>query len=411
MPTNDFLPFATGGGANVLSQASYEVLPALANGFAAGTANSAQVNKVLRQASIIAAALTQFVVDNSGQSAIDDGTIATIEANLKLAIQAVILAYNFAPLSSPALTGTPTAPTPATADNSTKIATTAMVKSALAPYAPLVSPAFGGTPSASTPANGDNSGKLATTSFVAAALGAAGAIYSPTFNSGTLTGLDSSSGGQLRMILGNYGVLLRNDGANFYILLTPSGAPSGSFNALRPITINLATGAVTIDATGVGSTFGATPTAPTMPAADSSSHLATTAYVQSQGYAARSYVDGTFWPSSYIGSNYVSNSTMNARFASGANSVGGWTRLWNGLLFQWGFNFTSGAGDVIYFPVSFANVYAVSGSDNGGSGHDGISSTHIVSPAPFGPSGFRLWAKDANGATAATNVGWTAIGN
>lgn len=37
-----------------------------------------------------------------------------------------------APLASPALTGAPTAPTPATSDNSTRLATTAMVKAALA---------------------------------------------------------------------------------------------------------------------------------------------------------------------------------------------------------------------------------------------------------------------------------------
>lgn len=39
---------------------------------------------------------------------------------------------NFAPLASPAFTGTPTAPTPATTDNSTKIATTAFVTSMIA---------------------------------------------------------------------------------------------------------------------------------------------------------------------------------------------------------------------------------------------------------------------------------------
>jgi hypothetical protein len=36
-----------------------------------------------------------------------------------------------APLASPAFTGTPTAPTPAAADNSTKVATTAFVKTAI----------------------------------------------------------------------------------------------------------------------------------------------------------------------------------------------------------------------------------------------------------------------------------------
>ena len=42
------------------------------------------------------------------------------------------LNLKFAPLASPALTGTPTAPTPSAGDDSTKIATTAYVQDALA---------------------------------------------------------------------------------------------------------------------------------------------------------------------------------------------------------------------------------------------------------------------------------------
>lgn len=38
---------------------------------------------------------------------------------------------NYAPLASPALTGTPTAPTPTSTDNTTKLATTAFVKTAI----------------------------------------------------------------------------------------------------------------------------------------------------------------------------------------------------------------------------------------------------------------------------------------
>ena len=71
-----------------------------------------------------------------------------------------------APLASPALTGTPTAPTPSTADNSTTVATTAYVKSNLSSYAPLASPALTGTPTAPTAAVTDNSTTLATTAFV-----------------------------------------------------------------------------------------------------------------------------------------------------------------------------------------------------------------------------------------------------
>lgn len=87
MATNDFLPFATGAGSNVISQASYAALAAQQTGFQAGVANSAQLNKVWRQSSIMAAVLAQFSVDLTGQNAVDDGTLATLLANLKSAIR------------------------------------------------------------------------------------------------------------------------------------------------------------------------------------------------------------------------------------------------------------------------------------------------------------------------------------
>lgn len=84
---NDFLPFAAGSGANVLTQAQYAALTSLiANGFSAGVAPSAQLNKVWRQGSLMAAVLAQFIVANTGQTAIDDGTTATLLANLATAI-------------------------------------------------------------------------------------------------------------------------------------------------------------------------------------------------------------------------------------------------------------------------------------------------------------------------------------
>ena len=48
------------------------------------------------------------------------------------------------------------------------------------------------------------------------------------------------------MISGNYGAFLRNDGANTYFLLTAAGDQYGQWNALRPLYINDASGAVTI---------------------------------------------------------------------------------------------------------------------------------------------------------------------
>jgi hypothetical protein len=109
------------------------------------------------------------------------------------------LVSDLAPLASPALTGTPTAPTAAADANSTQLATTAFVVGQAASAtpvmdgsaaagastryaradhvhpadtskAPLASPAFTGTPTAPTPAAGDNSTKIATTAFVVATL-------------------------------------------------------------------------------------------------------------------------------------------------------------------------------------------------------------------------------------------------
>ena len=90
MPSNDFQTFAAGTGANVLTQAQYLALSALANGFSSGIAPSNQLNKVWRQSSIVSAMLAQFIVDNSGQNATDDGTTATLEANLTSAIRGTV---------------------------------------------------------------------------------------------------------------------------------------------------------------------------------------------------------------------------------------------------------------------------------------------------------------------------------
>lgn len=78
----------------------------------------------------------------------------------------------YAPKESPALTGTPTAPTAVKTDNSTKLATTGHVKAVVADYAPLASPGLTGKPTAPTAAQTANDTQLATTAFVKAALAA-----------------------------------------------------------------------------------------------------------------------------------------------------------------------------------------------------------------------------------------------
>jgi hypothetical protein len=70
----------------------------------------------------------------------------------------------YAPLASPAFTGTPTAPTPSPGTDSTQIATTAWVKNF--DYAPTNSPTLTGNPKSVTPSTGDNDTSIATTAFV-----------------------------------------------------------------------------------------------------------------------------------------------------------------------------------------------------------------------------------------------------
>jgi hypothetical protein len=82
------------------------------------------------------------------------GGAYTISANTTvLATQAYVTGLGYAPLASPTFTGTPAAPTPSTADNSTKLATTAFVKAqgyslgSVQPY--IIAGFFAGVPTAS----------------------------------------------------------------------------------------------------------------------------------------------------------------------------------------------------------------------------------------------------------------------
>ena len=131
----------------------------------------------------------------------------TMAANPKAVKSIKDLADTKAPIESPSLTGTPTAPTAAQGTNSTQIANTAFVKAAitalingapgtldtlkeiaaainndpnysttinnaLALKAPLASPALTGVPTAPTAAQGTNNTQIATTAYVRAAISA-----------------------------------------------------------------------------------------------------------------------------------------------------------------------------------------------------------------------------------------------
>lgn len=143
-------------------------------------------------------------IDNTKTYALIDLTNVSAD-NLKTAVERSGALDAYAPLASPALTGTPTAPTAEQGDSSTTLATTAFVNAAIlrligaapgaldtleelanalgddpnfattmtnliAEKAPLNSPALTGTPTAPTPESGDSSTKIATTAFVSDAV-------------------------------------------------------------------------------------------------------------------------------------------------------------------------------------------------------------------------------------------------
>lgn len=88
---NDFLQFAGGGGANVLSQSAYAALTTiLASGYSAGTALSPQLNKTWRQSSAMACAWGG-IVDAAGFSALDDGNIANLRTAITNALKTICL--------------------------------------------------------------------------------------------------------------------------------------------------------------------------------------------------------------------------------------------------------------------------------------------------------------------------------
>ncbi|WP_261933855.1 hypothetical protein, partial [Klebsiella pneumoniae] len=64
-------------------------LAALVSGFSSGKASSAQINKALRQSTVMASVLAQFISDSAGVDVLDNGNTAQILANLKTGMTAL----------------------------------------------------------------------------------------------------------------------------------------------------------------------------------------------------------------------------------------------------------------------------------------------------------------------------------
>lgn len=84
---NDFLAFATAGGANVVTQAAYAAAGYVSTGRTAGILPSNVYNKIARQSSIAAYLIGQLISDQTGLDALDNGDLAVLLTRFKLAIQ------------------------------------------------------------------------------------------------------------------------------------------------------------------------------------------------------------------------------------------------------------------------------------------------------------------------------------
>lgn len=88
MATIDYIPYATGGGAVVMSQAAY--VSAAPNGVNNGLADPTFANKAWRQSSMFAAALANIISTSlGGINVLDDGNLSALITNLTAAISVV----------------------------------------------------------------------------------------------------------------------------------------------------------------------------------------------------------------------------------------------------------------------------------------------------------------------------------
>lgn len=158
-----------------------------------------------------------------------------------------------APLASPALTGVPTAPTAAAGNNTVQIATTAFVSS----YAPLASPALSGTPTAPTAPVGTNTLQLATTAFVLANSSSAGrallsanrTYFVRTDGSNSNDGLSNTAGGAFLTIQKAIDTACGLDLSIYSVTITVGAGTFAGANTLKPYV-----GAGPITIAGAGNT-------------------------------------------------------------------------------------------------------------------------------------------------------------
>ena len=233
-----------GGTANALTATIASNLTALPNGYSivilAASANSGASTLNLTLGSTVTGVLPIVTGNNT---AVVSGTIPSAGYPLGLIYSSTYNAWVlsngyvnlavYAPINSPTFTGTPEAPTytppaPTAPIPTTQLATLGYVYNSLQNYATINSPTFTGTPSAPTASSGTNSTQIATTAFVQTAISAiypVGSIYTSTVatNPNTLFGFGT-------WVAFGAGQVMIGVGGGFV-----AGATGGSADATLPV--------------------------------------------------------------------------------------------------------------------------------------------------------------------------------
>lgn len=189
-------PGGGGGGSGTVTSVAVETAHGFAGTVASDTTDaqvtlSTTVSGILKGSGgslAAAAAGTDYLAPNGSGAALTEITAAQVGAASTGALAAEVSRAEgaealLAPLASPSLTGSPTAPTATALTDSAQVATTAYADAAVgaetsraetaeALKAPLASPALTGNPTAPTQTTGDNSTKIATGAFVTTAVAA-----------------------------------------------------------------------------------------------------------------------------------------------------------------------------------------------------------------------------------------------
>ncbi len=293
--------------------------------------------------------------------------------------------------------------------------------------APLASPALTGTPTAPTAAAGTNTTQLANTAFVTGEITRNNGAFLPIAG-GTVTGaiISSSSREGFRLVDDTYGVLLHLANGAFYLVQTAPGDPRGTWNEARPLVINLETGECNINGgaqkDGNGRNIADTYLTKHKPTAESGIEISG----DPQGYIDFHYQgDAADYTSRIIemalGSLEVKASlNVTGKLSGqldGSKTANGYVKLPNGVILQWGtataIRGSSGEGvmTTITLPVAFPTAGLAAFSTFKNSGYGGGNMT-TYADFPSGSKSQLDVVFDSSGSTFSGDVAafWMAIG-